>query len=131
MQHVTNVGSMRHAERVSFWINVYNALSVHANAVYRPTTLRERLHTQLYYKYKIGDEKLSMAEIQLFMLRNTAPPSIQLERLLRERIEWRKKDKVLPGALLTFEPVRELLVVGCWLSIVRAADWLVAMLLFL
>lgn len=52
-----------------------------------PTTLRERLHTQLYYKYRIGADTFSLAEIHIFMLRNTLPQSVQLERLLRERIE--------------------------------------------
>lgn len=105
LQHIKTVPAMRHAERVSFWLNVYNALSVHANAVYLPTTLRERLHTQLYYKYQVGADKYSLAEIQIFMLRNTLPQSIQLERLLRERLEWRSKKAVLPGALLTSEPM--------------------------
>jgi hypothetical protein len=104
LQHVKTVPALRHAERLSFWLNVYNALSVHANAVYQPSTLRERLHAQLYFKYQIGAEKYSMAEIQLFMLRNTLPTSPQLERLLRERIEWRNKKGPLPGALLTAEP---------------------------
>ena len=101
LQSVTDYKKMRHGELVSFWLNCYNALSVHANAVYLPTTLRERLHTQLYYKYQIGNDKFSMAEIQIFILRNTLPTSVQLERLLRERIEWRNKKTVLPGALLT------------------------------
>lgn len=105
LQHIKTVPAMRHAERVSFWLNVYNALSVHANAVYLPTTLRERLHTQLYFKYQVGTDKYSLAEIQIFMLRNTLPQSIQLERLLRERLEWRSKKAVLPGALLTSEPM--------------------------
>lgn len=105
LQHIKTVPAMRHAERVSFWLNVYNALSVHANAVYLPTTLRERLHTQLYFKYQVGTDKYSLAEIQIFMLRNTLPQSQQLERLLRERLEWRSKKAVLPGALLTSEPM--------------------------
>jgi phosphatidylinositol-3,4,5-trisphosphate 3-phosphatase/dual-specificity protein phosphatase PTEN len=88
-------------DRIAFWLNIYNALAIAANAAYKPTTLIERVHMQLFYKFHLGGSTtVSLAEIHLGALRTHLPESPELLFLLGEQLRDRKRGFTLPGALL-------------------------------
>ncbi|KAI4295571.1 hypothetical protein L6164_035604 [Bauhinia variegata] len=74
---------MKHEEKLAFWINVHNALVMHALLIYGiPTSNLKRMSSVLKAAYNIGGHTVSVDMIQNFILGCRLPRPGQWLRLL-------------------------------------------------
>ncbi|KAL1324104.1 uncharacterized protein LOC107628929 isoform X1 [Arachis ipaensis] len=77
-----NPRNMRHEEKLAFWINVHNALAMHALLVYGVSANNvKRMSTVLKAAYNIGGYTISLDQIQDFILGCRLPRPGQWLRL--------------------------------------------------
>ncbi|MED6193319.1 hypothetical protein PIB30_018065 [Stylosanthes scabra] len=77
-----NPRKMRHEEKLAFWINVHNALAMHALLVYGVSANNvKRMSTVLKAAYNIGGYTISLDQIQDFILGCRLPRPGQWLRL--------------------------------------------------
>ncbi|KAI4298382.1 hypothetical protein L6164_031951 [Bauhinia variegata] len=74
---------MKHEEKLAFWINVHNALVMHALLIYGiPSSNLKRMSSVLKAAYNIGGHTISVGKIQNFILGCRLPRPGQWLRLL-------------------------------------------------
>lgn len=79
----TDLGGMSIEEAMSFWINMYNSLIVHAVCVFGPaTSTLERLTWFDKVSYNIGGHRFSANDIEHGILRSNAPSPASLWSIL-------------------------------------------------
>jgi len=72
--------------RLSFWINVYNLLAIHANARFdlHPTSLKDYIQFSRKAKYQIGSFVYSLLEIEYIILKSKLKVPQQIKDLKLE-----------------------------------------------
>ncbi|KAK4477077.1 hypothetical protein RD792_016284 [Penstemon davidsonii] len=109
-------GKLKHEEKLAFWINVHNALVMHAFLVYGiPRGNLKRISLALKAAYNIGGHTISVETIQSCILRCRLPrPSQWLHSLLYPKAKFKVGDRFKAYAIKHLEPrLRFALCSGC------------------
>ncbi|KAL3814167.1 hypothetical protein ACJIZ3_015435 [Penstemon smallii] len=109
-------GKLKHEEKLAFWINVHNALVMHAFLVYGiPRGNLKRISLALKAAYNIGGHTISVETIQSCILRCRLPrPSQWLHSLLYPKAKFKVGDHYKAYAIKYLEPrLRFALCLGC------------------
>ncbi|CAO2815105.1 unnamed protein product [Amaranthus hypochondriacus] len=90
-----NPSKLNHKEKLAFWINVHNALVMHAFLVYGvPQNKLKRLSLLLKAAYSIGGHTISVSMIQEYILGSQLPhPGQWFRRLLHLKKKFRTGDR--------------------------------------
>ncbi|GER42238.1 hypothetical protein STAS_19013 [Striga asiatica] len=101
-----NPGKLRHDERLAFWINVHNALVMHAYLVYGiPKGSLKRVSLVLKAAYNIGGHTISVDTIQSSILGCRLPrPNPWLHSLFFPKKRFKAGDPMNAFAVKSLEP---------------------------
>ncbi|KAK1417465.1 hypothetical protein QVD17_26592 [Tagetes erecta] len=86
--------TLKHEEKLAFWINVHNALMMHAFLVYgTPRGALKRITLALKASYNIGGHNISVGDIQRTILGCKLPrPGQWLQSLLFPKVRCKSRD---------------------------------------
>uniref|UniRef100_A0A7N0T0J0 DUF547 domain-containing protein n=1 Tax=Kalanchoe fedtschenkoi TaxID=63787 RepID=A0A7N0T0J0_KALFE len=101
-------GKLKHGQKLAFWINVHNALVMHAFLVYGvPESSLKRTLLVLKAAYSVGGQTVSVEMIQQSLLRCRSPRPVQwLQALLFPKTRFKASD---PRRLLAIDHPEPLL----------------------